>query len=462
MLIPTISQSTPIPDTAQPNQAVILGDPFLIGTSTYGDFATTAAFDGTNYLVGMGEGVDPANNQYTQTAQRISQSGNLVGSRISTGLSGGWPMIGFNGTNYLMAWSDDNGVIYGELIDKSGVVVTAPFAISTTSGDMIIRSIICDSTKCSVIWYDKNGMGTVYGRDISPTGLFLTSEYTIFSNILPDNGGLDLGAACDSNGNCLIAVDTSYHILGLIKGPTINKSSFGIATKAPTETCNAHNPVSVAFDGTNYLVVWNDHSDCAPVPAWDILAQRIDTSGNLVGTAFKVNSANTWRAALPFIAFDGTSYLVTWTDGRNDANKNALCDPGEGTCDDIYGQLISKSGALVGSEFGIYNDVGNQIGGVTGFNAGKYLVLVNSGTSGMGGGASPGVSAYGEFVEIEVAAKGDLNSDGNVNLEDAIRALQVIAGINNDDMNKDAEINNDGRIGPEEVIYILQKVSGLK
>jgi hypothetical protein len=385
--------------------AVNVGTPFLIVTSTYGDMGRNAAFDGTNYLVGMEEGVDPADNHDTQTAQFISQSGTLVGSRIYSGFSGGGgPIIGFNGTNYLMAWPGDDNVIYGKIIDKSGTAVTAPFAISTTNGNMHPSAIICISNMCNVLWSDSNGMGTVYGRDISPTGEFLSSEQIFFSGTRATTGRVDIGAANGSNGS-LVAIDTGSQILGLIPSvsgptPTTGTSSFVIATKAPIGTCTDHNPVSIAFDGTNYLVVWNDNSNCSTVPTWDVLAQRVDASGNLVGTPFKVNSANTWRAAFPSLAFDGTNYLVTWTDGRNDANRNGVCDQGEGTCDDIYGQLISTSGVLVGSEFVINNNAGNQMGGVTGFNAGKYLVIVTSDMTRTGNGALSGGTVYGVFLNL--------------------------------------------------------------
>ncbi|OGW03496.1 MAG: hypothetical protein A2Z59_11020 [Nitrospinae bacterium RIFCSPLOWO2_02_39_17] len=103
--------------------------------------------------------------------------------------------------------------------------------------------------------------------------------------------------------------------------------------------------------------------------------------GGGVGAAFQVNSSSTKYAVLPLMSFDGTNFLVTWSDGRNDADHDGICDAGEGTCWDVYGQYISKSGALVGSEFVINNDADNQLGFVTGFNAGKYLVIVDTGVT---------------------------------------------------------------------------------
>lgn len=359
-----------------------------------------AAFDGTNYLVGIQGDAVRHNNV---TAQFISSSGALIGSRISTGRTGGAPLVAFNGTNYLMVWGDDatfpSDFIYGQVFSTSGTAVTAPFVVSTTAGQMEPGALSCLGTTCTVVWsnpYSSGTGGTVYGRDISPTGSFLTPEYTLFTNTRTTPGGVSPGAICDStSGKCLFLTDTGSQILGLIKqGQSIVKSEFVIATKV--QSCTDHNLVIGAFDGTNYLVVWNDHSDCQPLPNWDVMAQRLDASGNLLGTAFKVNSANTNRAPIPTVSFDGTNFLITWTDGRNDVNRNGVCDAGESTCYDVYGQYVSQTGSLVSSEFIINNDPGNQLGVTSGFSGGNYLILLNTGgdfsTSYFNG------DAYGVFV----------------------------------------------------------------
>lgn len=356
-------------------QTTVAGAKFPIATTTADEGSVSAAFDGTNYLVGIRDDTSAIIG-----AQLMDGSGNLIGSRISTGRTGGEPWIAFNGTNYLMAWDDGattNHVIYGEVISKTGTVVKAPFAISTTAGNLSkVSSIVCLGGGCSVMWSDDTTKA-VYGRTIDSTGSFASNEYTIESGTATGHPGGKPFAACDASGNCIAVYDTSTEIRASIKGPTITKNTFVIATKV--QGCSDQNPSPVVFDGTNYLVVWNDHSDCAGTPAWDVLAQRVDVNGNMVGTAFQVNSASTKYAAIPFMAFDGTNFLVTWMDGRNDANHNGVCDAGEGTCWDVYGQYISKAGLLVGSEIVINNDAGNQFGMVTGFNNGKYLAIINTG-----------------------------------------------------------------------------------
>lgn len=63
--------------------------------------------------------------------------------------------------------------------------------------------------------------------------------------------------------------------------------------------------------------------------------------------------------------------------------------------------------------------------------------------------------------------RGDINGDGNVDLVDAVIALQVISGMNPSGIRTDytssgTDVNGDGRISMEEVIYILQRISGLR
>ncbi len=84
-----------------------------------------------------------------------------------------------------------------------------------------------------------------------------------------------------------------------------------------------------------------------------------------------------------------------------------------------------------------------------------------------------GASFAAEYeIEIEINTNdtytvvfnyGDMNGDGNINLIDAILALQISAQIEPaSPIYKGVDVNCDEKIGLEEVIYILQEVSGLR
>lgn len=64
--------------------------------------------------------------------------------------------------------------------------------------------------------------------------------------------------------------------------------------------------------------------------------------------------------------------------------------------------------------------------------------------------------------EFQPTIKGDLNSDGEINLEDAIIALKIQSNFRSIYVQRDADVNGDGFIRAEEAIYILQKVGSIR
>ncbi|NTV27271.1 MAG: DUF1566 domain-containing protein [Methanothrix sp.] len=66
-------------------------------------------------------------------------------------------------------------------------------------------------------------------------------------------------------------------------------------------------------------------------------------------------------------------------------------------------------------------------------------------------------------VTADFSIKGDVNSDGAVDLTDVNVALQVMSGIPlATAVDANADVNGDKKIGTEEIIYILQKMAGIR
>ena len=65
--------------------------------------------------------------------------------------------------------------------------------------------------------------------------------------------------------------------------------------------------------------------------------------------------------------------------------------------------------------------------------------------------------------EINIVLTGDINDDGNIDLADAVLALQVACRIPvSQSIYQAADVNDDGKIGVEEAIYIIEKISGIR
>jgi hypothetical protein len=93
---------------------------------------------------------------------------------------------------------------------------------------------------------------------------------------------------------------------------------------------NPNYSVDVAFDGTNYLVVWTRSA----VSFADVLGARVRPDGTVLDPNGFLIAGGTNQQSRPAVAFDGTQYLVVWEDYRTGSA-------------DIYGARVSTGGAVL-------------------------------------------------------------------------------------------------------------------
>ena len=99
-----------------------------------------------------------------------------------------------------------------------------------------------------------------------------------------------------------------------------------------------------------YLVVWNKKR---PTTKWDVCAIRLDSQGQGIGNAFDV-IATVKEETLPVVAYHNVreEYLVIWEDPRDFYPTNGR---------DIYGQRLSDTGSLVGTDFAVSDATSDQL-----------------------------------------------------------------------------------------------------
>ncbi len=350
--------------------AASIGSTFTIANTTNKETALGLAFDGTNFLVGLkGDAVAPD----SIVAQLVSPSGTLVGTLITTGHFGGTPRLGFDGTNYLMVWQDCdvpcNNDLFGMFVSPAGSAVATAFNISGTVQE--VGGLATDGSDYLVVYFNEDSR--VYGRLVS-TGGTVGAEISISSGF----GGFAINnVAFDGTNYLVVWVDDTNDTE--VRGRFVSSTgTLGTEFSINASSFHSDNVASVIFDGTNYLVVWEDQVGGYPDGEWDLFAQLLDTSGAAVGGVIPVSTA-TGSQHMPAAAFDGKDFLVAWTDMRNDLDDDFICDVGEGTCLDIRGQFLSQSGSLLGPEFTINEDPGNQFVSPVAFGASKYIVVWTSG-----------------------------------------------------------------------------------
>jgi len=143
----------------------------------------------------------------------------------------------------------------------------------------------------------------------------------------------------------------------------------------------------VAFDGTNYLVVWHQYyhstsgSDGGETTG-NVYGQFVSTSGNLIGSSFIVAtgvSSRFYREAT--FAFNDATYFLVYATGGND-NENYI----------LYGQRISKSGTLLNSPVLISSLKPREVN--MAYDGTNYLVIWVEDTD----GSYIDSDVYGQFV----------------------------------------------------------------
>ena len=254
------------------------------------------AFDGTNYLATWREGSS------SLVSARIAQDGGHLdglGIRIQTGTS---PSVAFDGTNYLVAWNTTGGppqikasrvTQTGQALDPAWITIT-PLGMYDWNTD---PSAVFDGTNYLLVWHYATD---ILGFDRVRGGASARTEWR--SAPRRSRGRIHSPTVAAGATNQLAAwrdYRSGVNIYGvrIADGAVLDPSGIPIAGGQNPDT------PSVAFDGTNYLVVWSNGN---------LYGKRVNPDGVVLNASPIPVSTASGTQAVPSVAFDGTNYVVTW------------------------------------------------------------------------------------------------------------------------------------------------------
>jgi hypothetical protein len=341
---------------------------FSIATGNDTTFGGGGAYDGNNFLYAL---LGDATNKYGITAQFVSSSGILSGSRISLGITGSAPTLAFDGTNYLMVWTDPYpmfvfndtdgiGNIYGQFISTSGNLVGTTFTIASAVNRKFGQGrgglTFNDTTYLVTFLKGGNHIDYIYGQRISRSGTLIGSPIQISSHYAREQG---------------IAFDGTNYLVAWCKvdHPATDKDIYGqfVSTSGTLVGQNflidgsqyaSDNPVTMTFDGSRFLVMFPD--EAADNKGWNLYGRFVTPSGT-IAERFMICDSTT-NPTYAVAAFDGTNYLITWMESAKKMR--------------VKGRYFNPSGIPVSTAFTVFDTLGLKfpIGGVGGFVNGHYIL----------------------------------------------------------------------------------------
>ena len=319
---------------------------FLVSKSANRQRNPAVAFDGTNYLVvweDLRSGGDLYGARVSPTGTMLDGSGFVISAAAGGQLN---PVVGFDGTNYLVVWQDNRSGasdIYGARVSTGGTVLDgAGIAISTAASSQQDPAMVFAGTSYLVAWSDfRNGQSDVYASLVSTAGVVLSPLGTSVSG---GTGTQTLPAvAFDGTNSLVVWQDPRAGNLDIF-GARVNQTGVVLDAAGKQITTSGFQQLNpaVAFDGTRYLVVWQDYRLDVDHP--DIYGARVNTAGSVLDAQGIQISAAANDQDLPEVTANG-SFFVVWRDRRSQPDYSVYGSRvnGAGTVLDVSGVAIAAS-----------------------------------------------------------------------------------------------------------------------
>ncbi|MCP3162765.1 hypothetical protein [Myxococcus qinghaiensis] len=255
------------------SDGVVLDDPpLLIATSARLEELPSVATDGSQFLV-----------VFQHRSETVSDSSNIFGVRVRASdgvvLDGTMipistavrdqraPLVSFAGGYYLVVWTDfRTGGLYSDIyaarVRASDGVAMDPqgIAVSTAAADQLSPVVVSGGEQFFVVWQDRrvSNLSDVYGARVRAS-----------DGVVLDASGIAVATDTWGEVSPTVAFDGSHYLVawedqrfadGTIQGRRV-RASDGVAltpARIPLASAPVHPLQStLAFDGMRYLLVWN-------------------------------------------------------------------------------------------------------------------------------------------------------------------------------------------------------------
>jgi len=292
--------------------------------------------------------------------QRLAADGHLLGGNFALVIGeydqcapSLFPKSG--GEGYLLLWHHqqrDYHAVYGQCLSMAGTPMGAPFRIpAPNNGQQWIPGGAYNdvANEFLIVWEDMF-TSEIMGQRITADG-DLIGEAIVISTRPKSQWAPPYAVFNGTREEYLVVWDELG--VGDIYGQIVRADGTLLGENLAISTVPGKQFVSSVTYNSNsneYLILWTDER-ALETHDGDIYGQRIDADGVAVGNELAIANAPQWqRNAVAAYDSGHDEYLIVWWDGR-----------GISTANDIYGQRLSASGVLLGSNLPISTAASNQV-----------------------------------------------------------------------------------------------------
>jgi hypothetical protein len=262
-------------------------------------------------------------------------------------------------------------------VDTNGIVINANgIPVSTALNDQTTPAVAFNGTDYFIAWTDARNSGTsdldIYGTLFGASGSVGNTNGAALTAgargeqhpTVAANGANYLVVWEDSRNADATGIDL-HGVLVSTNGAPLDLNAIPISTATGDQLAPRAMALGFSPSGTDYFVVWQDHRNTATTGA-DIYGSRISTGGNVLDAGGIPVSRAADEQLAPAIASNGTGYLAVWQDARSVAS-NGL---------NIIGARLNSSGVVIEtSGLSISTVAGNQVSPAVAFAGSTYLVV---------------------------------------------------------------------------------------
>lgn len=274
-----------------------------------------------------------------------------------------------DGTNFLAVYEQTDGQGRGinyQLFSVDGSLSGPAQRLAGSTGGN--PNVAFGGTNYLVVWRQDlaSNSSIILGQRLARTGEPIGGAFAI--NTVPGSKDLGLQASLAFNGTDFLVVWSDERSAG---NPDIYAQRIGTTGNLiGGEILIGASPEpdlmpAAAFDGTNHLVVWQRRQAAAP-DKWEVRGAFVSAAG-VPGTPFVVSQTISGRGSPLHVIFDGTLHAVTWA-------RDLSAGPPAPAAFDIYGRRLTTGGTFVGNEIVLAAGPADQRIPSAGFDGARYLI----------------------------------------------------------------------------------------